>query len=82
MYLKTCSLTVSGVILGTKRIENLPITWKKMKRLVSIETMVCDGGGIVAQNNLIDISSFHPAAVRPDLRRFVQRALYLSFLKW
>ena len=45
MYLKTCSLTVSGVILGTKRIENFPITYKNMKGLVSIETMVCDGGG-------------------------------------
>ena len=66
MYLKTCSLTVSGVILGTKRIENLPITWKKIKGLVSIETVVCDGKGIVAQNNLIGISSFSPKVVSPS----------------
>ena len=43
-----------------------------MKGLVSIETMVCDGRGgggggrIVAQNNLIGISSFGPKVDSPS----------------
>ena len=38
-----------------------------MKGLVSIETMVCDGGGIVAHNNnLIGISSFGPKVDSPS----------------
>ena len=37
-----------------------------MKGLVSIETMICDGGGIVAQNNLIGISSFGPKVDSPS----------------
>ena len=41
-----------------------------MKGLLSIETMVCDGGGggggIVAQNNLIGISSFGPKVDSPS----------------
>ena len=44
--------------------------------------MVCDGGGIVAQNNLIGISSFGPKVDSPSGSSSGLNVLYLSFLKW
>ena len=52
-----------------------------MKGLVSIETMVCDGGGggagIVAQNNLIGISSFGPKVDSPSDSSFGLKTIRL-----